>query len=265
MKTMKDLKKVGNLNSRYASLVSVAVIGGSLLVGGTVNADAKTSTNTPASTSITPTTDTASSVQAQHLQNIITKGDQEINRRLTTLSTLTTKINNATKLTPTDQTTLSNEVSSTTSGLQSLETQLNGDTTVTTAHTDAEDIYTEYRVYALVAPKVNIIKVADDQQAVEAKLTALAQDLSTRITTEQQAGKDVTTLQSELADMNTKIAAAKAISSNIESVVINLQPSDYNSNHDVLLGDNTQLQTAHTDNAAALNDAKEIVSALKSM
>jgi chromosome segregation ATPase len=285
VKSIKEFKKIGKLSSKYATLLGVVVLGGPLLVSSVASADIVNGLVTPTLNTINNTvntavnglndtvntaaettkTTTAAQKQSQDIQNIITKGDQEISRRLTTLGTLTGKINDSIKLTDSDRSILSNEVSTTTSGLSDLETTLNGDTTITTAHSDALSIYTEYRVYALVAPKVNLVKVADDQQAVEAKLTTLAQKLQTRITAEQQAGKDVTTLQSELNDMTSKISAAQAISSNVESSIINLQPSDYNANHDVLEGYNTQLKTAHEDDAAALADAKEIVSGLKSL
>jgi len=203
--------------------------------------------------------------QQQRLQTIISKGDQEITRRLTTLNTLMSKINAATRLTASDKAALSNEVTTTISGLTSLKTTLDAETTLTAARTDVQSIYTEYRVYALVAPKIGLIKVADDQQVVESKLTALAQKLQTRITALQQAGKDVSSLQASLSDMTSKTAAAQAISSQIQSKVINLQPTDYNSDHALLSGDRDQLKTAHDDNQTAYNDAKTIVASLKTM
>jgi hypothetical protein len=251
-------------NVKHATLhlsftaAAMAALAGPLMISGTVNAAAATKAKTSAGATLTAT-------QQQHLQTIISKGDQEIARRLATLNTLTSKINAATKLSAGDKATLSSEVTSSTSGLTALKSQLDAETTLAAARTDAQSIYSEYRVYALVAPKVGLVKVADDQQAVEGKLTALAQQLQTRITAEQQAGKDVTTLQSQLSDMTTQTNAAQAISSSIESGVIGLQPTDYNSNHAVLTGDNTKLKTAHADNQAADTDAKNIVSALKSM
>jgi hypothetical protein len=265
MKSMQYSKKVGSLPSRFAALIAVVLLGGGLLVGGVASADSTTSTSTISTTPTTTTTTKSTADQQQRVQTIISKGDQEITRRLTSLSTLTSKINAATKPSASDKTTLSTEVASTTSGLTTLKAQLDADTTVTAAHTDAESIYTEYRVYALVVPKVGLVKVADDQQALQGKLTALAQKLQSRITAAQTAGKDVTTLQSELSDMTAKTNTAQAISSNIESSVINLQPTDYNSNHAVLSGDNTQLKTAHTDDQAAVTDAKNIVSTLKGL
>jgi len=233
-----------------SALVSLSAIVGSMGVTGIVNAQAGTS---------------LTAAQQQRLQTIISKGDQEVTRRLTTLNTLMSKINAATRLTASDKAALSNEVTTTMNGLTSLKTTLDAETTLTAARTDVQSIYTEYRVYALVAPKIGLIKVADDQQVVESKLTALAQKLQTRITALQQAGKDVSSLQASLSDMTNKTTAAQAISSQIQSKVINLQPTDYNSDHALLSGDRDQLKTAHDDNQAAYNDAKTIVASLKTM
>jgi hypothetical protein len=256
MKSRTSKTQTTPLHSKFASLVGVVMLGGSLLVSGAAAAD---STKTTASTS------SSAASQQQRLQAIITKGDQEITRRLTTLGTLSTKINAATKLSASDKATLTSEVSTTTSGLTTLKATLDADTTVSAAHTDAESIYTEYRVYALVVPKVALVKVADDQQVVQGKLSDLSVKLQARITADQQAGKDVTSLQNALNDMKAKTTAAAAISSSIETSVINLQPTDYNSNHELLSGDNTQLKTAHSDDMTATADAKTIVTGLKAL
>jgi hypothetical protein len=237
-------------------LLGITVFGGGLVTNGWVLADSMTPPTISSSSTTTATTNKA------RVQNIISKGDEEISRRLATLITLTSKVNSASKLTASDKTTLSNEVASTISGLTALKTKLDSETTLPAASSDAQSIYTEYRVYALVAPKVELIKVADDQQAVQSKLSSLAASLQSRISAEQTAGKNVATLQSELSDMTSKTAAASAISSNIESSVVNLEPTDYNSNHALLSGDNTQLKTAASDDLAAYSDAKSIVSAL---
>jgi hypothetical protein len=285
------MKNLITKNSKFgvqlASCMGLLVIGGGLMLGGVANAaslktkdTASGSPSTSTTSSPTPTTAAGSSTtgsnttastsskkaaaQQARVQNIITKGDQEIERRLTTLGDLTDKINAATHLSSSDKSYLSSEVSSTLDGLTSLKSHLDSDTTLTSAHTDAESIYTNYRVYALVAPKIGIIKVADDQQTVEAKLSALIPKLQDRISSEQKAGTSVTAIQGELSDMTTKVNDSQAISSQIESTVLTLQPTDYNTNHTVLSGDNTQLKTAHTDNQAAVMDAKNILSALKS-
>ena len=128
-----------------------------------------------------------------------------------------------------------------------------------------QSIYTEYRVYALVTPKIYLVRSADDQQVAETKLTALSVKLQARITADQTAGKNVAALQADLNDLNAKVSAAQAISASIGPKVLDLQPSDYDSNHAVLSGDRDQLKTAHSDNQAALSDAKTIAAGLKTL
>ncbi len=253
--------------AKLSAITVLAVMSGIMLSGSLVNADsvaAKTTSDTTTTPASSATTGSAT-VNQQHLQTMISRGNQEIERRLTTLSGLTTKINSATHLSASDQQTLSQEVSSTISGLNTLKSQLDGASTVASARTYVSDIFSEYRVYALVAPKVNLVKVADDQQVVEIQLISMESILQTRINMAKQQGKDVSALQSELNSMVGLTSSSQAVSSSIEGKVIGLQPSDYNSNHQVLEGDNTELQTAHKDNAAAYADAKTIVSGLKSL
>ncbi len=209
-------------------------------------------------------TGTTAADQAK-LQLIINRGNSEIARRLSTLNTLSSKISSAAKLSSDDQAALSSEVSSEITNLTALKTKLDADTTVADAKTDAQSIINDYRVYALVVPKVNLVKTADDQQAAEAKLTALATKLQTRITAAKTAGKNVTSLQNGLTTMNSQISSAQAISTKIESDVIGLQPSDYNSDHSVLSGDRDQLKTAQSDVQDAVTSASTIVSGLKNL
>jgi len=204
-------------------------------------------------------------VDQAKLQLIINRGNSEITRRLSSLNALSGKISSAAKLSSDDQASLSSEVSGEVSDLTALKTKLDADTTVADAKTDAQSIINGYRVYALVMPKVNLVKTADDQQVAETKLSALETKLQTRVTAAKAAGKNVTSLQNGLTTMTSQIGSAQAISSKIESDVIGLQPSDYNSNHSVLSGDRNQLKTAQSDIQDAVGSATTIISGLKSL
>lgn len=210
------------------------------------------------STTLTP-------AQQQRLATIKSRGDEEIGRRLASLQNVFARINNAAKLTSSDKSYLIAEVNTEISGLTALRSALDAETTLSGARTDAQSIFKDYRVYALLFPKIWLVRVSNDQQVVESKLQALATKLQTRITTDQNAGKNVANLQSDLNDMTTQIKNAQSISLSIEQKVLPLQPSDYNTDHALLSGDNIQLKQAHTDNMTAYGDAKTIISALKSL
>lgn len=248
-------------NLKQAGLAALTLISVCGLAAVPVSALAAVGATTDVSTASSGT----SAGNTKQLQLIISRGNIEITRRLSTLNKLTSKISGNTKLSSSDKSSLSSEVSGEISGLTSLKSSLDGDTTVANAKTDAQSIIDDYRVYALIGPKVYLVKTADDQQVAEGKLTTLAGKLQNDITADQNDGKNVATLQSELNDLTAKAQAAQAISSNIESSVVGLQPSDYNSDHSVLSGDRNQLKTAQTDIAAAVSDAKNIITALRNL
>lgn len=199
------------------------------------------------------------------LQTIISKGDTEITRRLATLNNANSKLAAAAKLSSTDKTTLTNEINSEISGLTALKTKLDAETSVAAARADAQSIFDDYRVYALVVPKAWLTKTADDQQVTESRLTTLSGKLQAAITKQQQAGKDVSALQTKLDDLNTQVQTAQTVSAAIGSKVINLQPSDYNTDHGILSGDRDQLKAAQANLASAISDAKAIISGLKNL
>lgn len=259
MTALRNVKHIGRIIVLAAGLFGGAVLSVVPAHAETTSTSTNTGTTAPTTTTPTPTTD------KDRLTNIISKGDAEITRRLTKLSTLSEKINATTKLNASDKTVLGNEVSSTITGLTNLKVKLDAETTSAGAITDAKDIYTEYRVYALVVPKVNLIQVADDQQVAETNLTTLADKLTTKLNDDQKAGKDVASLQSKLTDMRIQLQTSTNISGTVQKAVLALEPTDYNSDHTILTGYNTSLKTAHTANQAALADGKAIVNGLKSL
>jgi hypothetical protein len=64
--------------------------------------------------------------------------------------------------------------------------------------------------------------------------------------------------------MTSEISSAQSISGLVETKVLALQPSDYNSNKQVLLTYYGQLKTAHNDNMTAYSDAKTMLTSLES-
>lgn len=211
-----------------------------------------------------PTTSTTNTDQ-QKLSNLINTGNQEINRRLTTLATLTAVINGSTKLTTTNKNSLTTQLTNAISGLTQLKSTLDNDTTLTTAKNDAQSIITSYRVYYLLVPQTYLLRVADTEQVTDTNLSALAAKLQSRITQAQTGGDNVTALNTQLIDVNNQIATAQLIETNVITAVAPLQPTDYNNDHSILSGYREQLITAHKDNVTAYNDAKSIIAALKSL
>jgi len=217
------------------------------------------------SLSLLPTATMAVSTTANQavVTRLKSKGDAEINRRLTSLDTLTNLINSATKLSASDKSSLASQVSDETSGLHTLKTKLDSDTDITTTRTDIQAIFSDYRVYALILPKVRIL-VADDHIAVTSvRLSDLVTKLNDKITA-KASSMSTASLEGQLAQMQTDIANANNLYTSIHDATINLQPSDYNTDHTILIGKRDQLNQAATDLRDALADAKSIITSLSS-
>lgn len=213
----------------------------------------------------TPSASPSAALNTQHLDNLKTRGAAEIKRRETNLTAALTAIEANTKLASADKVSLSGQVQGEISNLQALATKLAADTTVTTAAADVQSIVTEYRVYVLLLPKVRLVAAADRFAVVEGKLTTLAATLQTKITAEKAAGKNVTTMQTQLTDLTTQTAAATTKSTSVVAPLLALQPADYNTDHTVLASYRATLATALTEITAARNDAQLIVKALDAL
>lgn len=186
------------------------------------------------------------------VQAIITAGDAKIATRLTALNDASSKLSAMTHVTATNKTTLQNEITSTISGLNAQKATLDAATTAADATTARNAIFTDYRVYAVVLPKVRLVKVADDQLTNEANLTTFANKLSAKASG-----------NSQVADMQSKISAAQALSSAAETKVLAVDPSDYNTDHTVLSQNLANLKQAHADNQAAYQEGLAVMKSLK--
>lgn len=258
---MKNLKRLIISTTALTVLSALVVVPVGATEGSTStgNGDYTSSTNYQKPPSTDPTGD------MQKLTNVRQRGEDEIARRQSNLNELIARINATTRLTASDKAVLIAEVNAQITSLSTIKTTINSDSSFTEAKGDAQKIISNYRLYAFIFPKVQLIVAADRQQVTEAKLSTLAINLQSAINTATAAKQDTSTLQSQLNDMIAKNTAAQVISSKVEISVLALQPTDHNSDHDKLKAYRDQLKTAHTDIMSATFDAKNIISALKEL
>jgi hypothetical protein len=210
------------------------------------------------------TTATGTEKSSDRLARIKARGDEEIARRLDALNRAITAVNGATALSADARDTLSTELGNEVTGLASLRIKLEAETTAPAAANDITTMVTEYRVYALLVPKARLVRAADNQIAVEQRLGDIHTKLEKRISQAETKGKNVATLKSQLSELESHVTAAKDLSNSIETGLLPLQPTDYNTDHSILGGYRDKLKTAHTHNKTAANLAKQIVKGLKS-
>lgn len=195
--------------------------------------------------STTPgTSATKPSISQTNKAAIITKGSAEIDQRLATLAELKTTVANSKKLSDANRSALNLELDSAIAGLTALKAKLAADSTPQLAKADAKKIFLDYRIYALLKPKVGLITHADAQMVTVANLTERSANYKDRIAKQKAKGKDVTALQAKLDEMNNLTASASPVSIAVEAAVIGLKPANYNANHKILDGYKAKLEAS---------------------
>ena len=212
---------------------------------------------------------TASS-SPQVIAKLIAQADKEITTRISSLNTLSTRIGQMKNVTAAEISSLTANIQSQITTLTTLKTKIDADTDTTVLRTDLKSITDSIRVYMLVIPQGQIIAASDRLNTIASDLAAVGTKLQTRITAAQTAGKDVTSMQASLTDLNAKVADAQTQSQNAINGVSALLPDQGNtttaaSNTAALKQARTDIQTGTKDLQAARTDAGNILKAIKAL
>jgi hypothetical protein len=203
------------------------------------------------------------SAQTQRVQSLKSRADTEISRRVSTLNSLTTKINVLKRLSSAQKANFISDIQNNITSLTSLNIKIDADTDPTILQADVKSIVDNYRIFALYVPKVHLLTGSDTITDVVLNLKSLTTKLQTKITADQKADKNVTDLQVKLTDMQAKTTDAETQEQNIYTTVIQLDPSGYPDNLGSLQSALQMSETAKTDIQTARKDAQLIINELK--
>lgn len=160
--------------------------------------------------------------------NLQAVGRCEIDRRLETLTNLQSVVDTSTALTDAHETALDGILSSTSSGLRALRTEIDGDTTVDALREDIRRIFEDFRVYALVARQVPLVKAADTVVTTATAFDTTADRLEAAIDQAVANGKDVKDARTHLAAMIASVSKARADVDGVAAAVLGLTPAAWN-------------------------------------
>lgn len=245
---MKTLIRLGLATAATAALAA----------GAALPAQAQTAFGTSAATS-TPTGKTAGTDGLDAAKALATS---RIDGRLETLHALQLAVNNASRLTSSDRSTLSNLISSDISGLTSLRGKVGGESTVSAVRADETTMVDQYRIYLLVVPKVHLTNAFDIEAAAQSTLQKVHDELAARLA--KESGGGTATEKSQLADLQTQLQNAQQAEAGKVSALLAIQPGpDANALHSALSPLVTAAKTARTDLRKARDDAKALKGELK--
>lgn len=195
---------------------------------------------------------------AQDLSTIQAKAAAAITLRVNDLNTAITKVN-ASKDLGSDAATLAAYLQTDIVPLQALGQKIAGDSSASTARTDAATIFTNFRVLALVLPAARLAAASDgiDVTAIP-KLTALSAKAASRVNPSNSS-----TVQPLIDDLNAQISAATNSTSGVASTVLGYLPAQWNADHTLLAPSLASLQATKGDLTKARADVQQLRKDLK--
>jgi len=205
------------------------------------------------------TESSGATTEKQQLAQVQTRASSEIDRRISSLNTLTPLIAKLAKPSLAQQKGYTKAVETEVKTLQKYGAAINGDATLAAATADAKKLTPEYAAFMVLAPKTWLIITADWQQTLEAKFATYANKIQDRLSSASNAGKDISAAQITLNDLQAHVNSAQGLSDAVAKDVPLTQLGQYNANHSVLVTHYHKLVTARDDLAVALADAKTLL------
>ena len=262
-------------NKYIIGLITISILGLTLqtafpAVTYAVNPTSDTKSTETTTTTTTTTADktnatTGTTAQTQRISNLKTRATTEITKRLTALTSLISKISSIKKLSNTQKSTFTSDIQGNINDLTALKSKIDADTDAATLQSDVRSIVENYRIFALYVPKIHLLSGANIVAEIATNLNGLAAKFQTRITEEQQAGKDTTSLQAAVVQLQAEIGTISESAQTITDSVISLDPTEYPGNITDLQTAQQSLKTAKANIQTARQNAQKIIDSIKNL
>lgn len=198
----------------------------------------------------------------QGLNAAQTLATARVDGRLATLHALRLAVTDAAHLTSADRSALDSLIDADLSAMTALHDKIPTETTAAAVRADETAMIDDYRVYMLVAPKVRLTTAFDVEAAAETTLQQAHDALATKLAAAPGGGTAAE--QSELADLQAQIQAARTASTGQVATLLAIQPGpDATAIHAELAPLVSAAKTARKDLVQARADAKQLRAALK--
>ena len=191
-------------------------------------AGAATALAAPASPS-SPATVALATCARTDVKCVIAFGDQRIDERTAALTKLNDRANfqvAAGHITSSQASAIQADVTSNQSGLATLKSKLDAETAADAARQDVRDIYTQFRIYAVVLPRDYHEIELDIMTNVQAKLAGLEPKLQQAIASAPASEQQQ--LNTLYSDYTAKVDAANSQITNANGLVSSFTPDNFN-------------------------------------
>jgi hypothetical protein len=185
-----------------------------------------------------------------------------IQGRLATLHALSLAVQDSKYLNSDEQSTLSKQIGSDTSGLTALKAKVAGETTIQAVRADETAMVDDFRVYLLMVPQARLTEALAAESDAAATLQKAYVALSDLLAKQSDGGTSAQ--KSELAGLQSNITAAQSAIGNEVATELAIQPSpNASAITSALAPARSAVKTAHSDLLEARTDAKTLRGSLK--
>ena len=252
---------------RHALALGMAA---SLALGAAGAATALAAPSSATSPSTSPSTSPAATSCARtDVKCVIAFGDQRIDERTAGLTKLNDRANvqvAAGHITSSQASAIQADVTSNQNGLATLKSKLDAETTADAARQDVRNIYTQFRIFAVVLPRDYHEIVLDIMTNVQAKLAGLEPKLQQAIASAPPGQQQQ--LNTLYSDFTAKVDAATTQITNANGLVSYFTPDNFNNNqatyHTNWLNFRSDILAGRADLRQAASDLHQMAQILKS-
>ena len=191
--------------------------------------------------------------------------DAAVARRLTSLGAVKADLDATPSVASADRATLDSQIDATVTGLTALRATFDADATLAKVRTDCRRVVSDYRVYAVLIPRVELVRAAGRVQAAAGTLKHLAGLLQAGVNAARGQSKDTTSAQGYVTDLGLKADAASRAVAGVPAAVLALDAAGSPGNRPALVGARAAVDSAHGALTGAIAAAGSAIAALKAL
>lgn len=192
---------------------------------------------------------------AQKEINQKNNASKEIDRRFAALDKLTLRISEMKKLSDADKNLLINQAKDQIAALQALRVKIDSDTDPATLKADRQAIASQYRIYMLFIPRIQVLASADRIIEICNDISSFVAKIQDRLA-KNPAKNTNTTIQQALENIQNKLSDAKTEAQAAQTLVNQLLPDNGDTN--LVKSNQKALQEARAKLVLAKKDIADI-------
>lgn len=169
-------------------------------------------------------------VEAAQVKLLQQRGATEIDRRLASIDQMTSRVDEADAMTDAHKSGLRSQLEADKTQLADLKNKLAAETDETAVRADVQSIFGKFRVYALLVPKVHIVRSADAVDAAAGELENAAAQLDTVVARQKASGRNTADIEASLVTAHESAKTAKDVVKGVGDATMSLDPQNYPAN-----------------------------------